>query len=96
MVMKNKINVLTQLDSFRQSLEEYLQEEEELDHELSGKEFVEIADSEAIGDDARCTVCQKAINEMEGAYMVGDSFWVCSSSCEDKIEVRPTVKFSYR
>lgn len=99
--MANKQKVLNQLDQFRHTLEEYLtgspvENEEVIEEQLSAKEFIEITDQEEIGDDARCMVCQKAINQLEGAYQVGDEYWVCSSFCEDNIEVRPTVKFRYR
>lgn len=99
--MAHKEKVLNQLEQFRHTLEEYLAESSEThdaitEEAFSAKEFLEITDPEEIGDDARCMVCQKAINQLEGAYLVGDEYWVCSSSCEDNIEIRPTVRFRYR
>lgn len=99
--MANKQKVLNQLDQFRHTLEEYLTEpqeahEEVTEEQVSAKEFIEISDQEEVGDDARCMVCQKAINQLEGAYLVGDEYWVCSSFCEENIDIRPTVKFRYR
>lgn len=89
--MKNKI--LEELDRFKGQLEEYLQGQPE---ETQQAEYVVIEEPEAVSEDTRCEVCQKAINELEGAYRVGDQYWVCSTSCEDKIEIRPTIKFKYR
>ncbi len=80
----NRDQLLRNLDQFKNSLEEFLHEETE-DY---ASEFVEITDPEEIGDDAHCTVCEKAINELEGAYRVGPA-WVCSTDCESRIDVRP-------
>lgn len=87
----NRDQLLRNLDQFKNSLEEFLNEEVE---EYSS-EFVEITDPEEVGDDAHCTVCEKAINELEGAYRVGPA-WVCSTDCESRIDVRPSVAFRYR
>lgn len=88
---ENRDEVLRNLEQFKHSLHEYMRE----DDQDYASEFVEITDPEEIGDDAHCTVCEKAINELEGAFRVGPA-WVCSTDCESRIEARPSVSFRYR
>ncbi len=88
---ENREEVLRNLEHFKDSLDEYMRE----DDQDYAAEFVEITDPEEIGDDAHCTVCEKAINELEGAFRVGPA-WVCSTDCESRIEARPSVSFKYR
>jgi len=87
----NREELMRNLEQFKHSLEEYLDQ----DVEDYSSEFVEITDPDEIGDDAHCTVCEKAINELEGAYRCGPA-WVCSTNCESRIEARPSVSFKYR
>ena len=48
-----------------------------------------------ISDDKKCTICEKQICELDGAYKLADA-WVCSESCAEKIEKKKSINFKYR